>query len=239
MRTTTSIRLKSLMDERGLKQVDILRLSEPFQKKLGIKISKSHLSQYVNGKSSPDQHKLYLLAQTLDVSEAWLMGYDVSEKNEAYNDDISLIYNELDKPRKKIVYEFAEDQLFKQRGTYPIFENVSIYGYTSAGTGEILEEYEEIDEIAYEGNAPKHDYALYVKGDSMLPLFSDGQIIFIKKSIEAYNNQIIIAYLNGESYVKKLVKTDDTVKLISLNKEYKDIIIKADDEFNVLGVVIL
>lgn len=78
MKETTSQRLKQLMNERNLKQVDIINMSKPYQKKLGVTLGKSALSQYVNGKSSPDQHKLTLLAHTLDVNEAWIMGYDVS-----------------------------------------------------------------------------------------------------------------------------------------------------------------
>ncbi|MCS4502422.1 helix-turn-helix domain-containing protein, partial [Staphylococcus aureus] len=73
----TSERLKQIMKDRNLRQVDILEKSKPFQKELNIKMSKSHLSQYVNGRSSPDQHKLFLLSKTLNVGEAWLMGYDV------------------------------------------------------------------------------------------------------------------------------------------------------------------
>ena len=42
-RVKTSARLKQLMSERNLKQVDILRLSEPYQKELNIKMSKSTL----------------------------------------------------------------------------------------------------------------------------------------------------------------------------------------------------
>ena len=80
-RVKTSARLKRLMSERNLKQVDILRLSEPYQKELNIKMSKSTLSQYVTGKQSPDQNRIYLLSKTLDVNEAWLMGFDVSKKN--------------------------------------------------------------------------------------------------------------------------------------------------------------
>nr|5A7L_A Chain A, CI [Lactococcus phage TP901-1] len=77
MQTDTSNRLKQIMAERNLKQVDILNLSIPFQKKFGIKLSKSTLSQYVNSVQSPDQNRIYLLAKTLGVSEAWLMGFDV------------------------------------------------------------------------------------------------------------------------------------------------------------------
>lgn len=82
MRETTASRLNQLMKERNLKQVDILNKSKPYQEKYGITLSKSHLSQYVNGKSEPDQHKLFILAETLNVNEAWLMGYDVErDKN--------------------------------------------------------------------------------------------------------------------------------------------------------------
>lgn len=77
---TTSNRLKEVMKERNLKQVDILNKSKPYQKKYNITLSKSHLSQYVNGKSQPDQHKLFILAETLNVNEAWLMGYDVKKE---------------------------------------------------------------------------------------------------------------------------------------------------------------
>lgn len=79
---TTADRLKQIMSERNLKQVDIIEKSKPFQTKLGVKLGKSALSQYVNGIQSPDQHKLSLLAMTLDVSEAWLMGYDVQKDRE-------------------------------------------------------------------------------------------------------------------------------------------------------------
>lgn len=102
MKSTTSQRLAEIMKERNLRQVDILRKSEPFQKKLGVKMGKSALSQYLSGKSVPDQDKLVLLAQTLDVNEAWLMGFDApkyseSQKNEniSHSFDLSNLRNEV------------------------------------------------------------------------------------------------------------------------------------------------
>lgn len=77
MKNTTAARLQQVMSERNLKQVDVISLSKVHQKELGVKLGKSALSQYINGKSTPDQEKLVLLARTLEVSEAWLMGYDV------------------------------------------------------------------------------------------------------------------------------------------------------------------
>lgn len=72
----TSDRLKQIMSERNLKQVDILNLANPYCKKYNIKLNKSDLSQYVNGKVEPGQNKLYILALALNVNEAWLMGFD-------------------------------------------------------------------------------------------------------------------------------------------------------------------
>lgn len=87
----TANRLKQIMKERNLKQVDILNKSKPYQNKYGVNLSKSHLSQYVNGKSQPDQHKLFILAETLNVNEAWLMGYDVKKERSPIDKDVKSI----------------------------------------------------------------------------------------------------------------------------------------------------
>jgi len=89
MRVTTGHRLREIMKERKLKQVDILNLTNKHSRD-GVKISKTDLSQYVNGKTEPRQDKLYILAEALDVNEAWLMGYDVDKaripENERLNE---------------------------------------------------------------------------------------------------------------------------------------------------------
>lgn len=77
MKETTSTRLKRLLADRNLRQVDVLEKAAPYCKKYGIKLTKSDLSQYVTGKFTPGQEKLSILGLALGVSEAWLMGYDV------------------------------------------------------------------------------------------------------------------------------------------------------------------
>ena len=77
MSENTATRLQTLMDQRGLKQADILRLAQPYCEKYKIKLGKSDLSQFVNGKVEPGQRKITILSLALNVSEAWLMGLDV------------------------------------------------------------------------------------------------------------------------------------------------------------------
>lgn len=65
--STFSERLREAMTERRKKQIDLVRETG---------ISKSMISDYVNGKFEPKQNNLYLLSKALNVKEGWLMGYD-------------------------------------------------------------------------------------------------------------------------------------------------------------------
>ncbi|MCW6662907.1 helix-turn-helix domain-containing protein [Aerococcaceae bacterium NML160702] len=258
---TTAQRLKLLLSERSLKQVDILNLSLPFQKQLGIKMSKSALSQYVNGVQSPDQDRIYLLAKTLNVNEAWLMGFDVSkervddeERTEEVNNIIN-VYTLLTKERQSRVYHFAEEQLAEQveankkiisinevRELYAQYqtdeENVDVYGVVSAGTG--VELFDEIIEVvSCPSPVPEHDIALKVFGDSMYPLFQNEQIIFVNRTTEVRHGQIGVFVVNGQAFLKKLYKDYSSVKLISLNKDYDDIELTEFDRVDVIGTVVL
>ncbi|MDE7298604.1 MAG: hypothetical protein K2N94_07215 [Lachnospiraceae bacterium] len=81
---STATRLKQIMQERQLRQVDILEKCKPFCKKFNIKLGRNDLSQYVNGKVEPGQDKLTILGMALNVSEAWLMGFDVPIERESF-----------------------------------------------------------------------------------------------------------------------------------------------------------
>ena len=74
---STSQRLKELRDKYKITQAEILRMAKPYCDKYGVKLTKSALSQYFSGKHEPEQDKLTILGLALNVSEAWLMGYDV------------------------------------------------------------------------------------------------------------------------------------------------------------------
>ena len=57
----------ALMKERNLKQIDIVRLAEPYCKENNTRLGRNDISQYVAGKSEPGQHKLYILGKALNV----------------------------------------------------------------------------------------------------------------------------------------------------------------------------
>lgn len=65
------IRIKEAMELRNLNQSDIVERTN---------IKKSALSQYISGKITPRQNAIDELSKVLNVSEPWLMGYDVPMK---------------------------------------------------------------------------------------------------------------------------------------------------------------
>ncbi|MBR2834938.1 MAG: aminotransferase class I/II-fold pyridoxal phosphate-dependent enzyme [Coriobacteriales bacterium] len=69
---TFAARLRMAMQHANLKQVDLIRLAQ----EQGNKLGKSQISQYVSGKTLPRPDVLSMLAGILQVSEAWLTGYE-------------------------------------------------------------------------------------------------------------------------------------------------------------------
>lgn len=79
MTESFSTRLNDAMALRELKQIDFVHAAEKFN----IKLGKSHMSQYVSGKTVPRADTAHFLAAYLRVNEDWLMGKDVPMEEHA------------------------------------------------------------------------------------------------------------------------------------------------------------
>lgn len=64
----TKDRIKEAMKKAGIKQVELAEIAG---------LSKSAISRYLSGEYEPKQVPIYKMAKALNVSEAWLWGYDV------------------------------------------------------------------------------------------------------------------------------------------------------------------
>lgn len=65
---TCAKRIKEALQQKGMSQADLCRITG---------IPKSAMSQYCNGRLVPRQDRTYLISTALNVSEAWLMGFNV------------------------------------------------------------------------------------------------------------------------------------------------------------------
>lgn len=232
-------RLKQIMSERKISQSELSRRTG---------IGRNSISDYLNGKYEAKQDKVFELAKALNVNEAWLMGFDISKNRKIENNDIASIYSKLTPPRQKNVLNYANEQLDEQntKGDNIVDINsykqdktpVNVNGCVSAGVGECLHDETLFTEMV-KAPIPPHDLALKVNGDSMEPMFKDGEIIFVEKTHNIKNGQIGIFIIEEEAYVKKVFVEDDRLTLVSLNKEYRDLHFYRNESVRLVGKVIL
>lgn len=79
MKKNTSTRLQELMHIKNINQVDLCQRTG---------IPKSSMSMYLSGERSPRQNRLSQIAEKFNISEAWLMGYDVPmERTDSLSDE--------------------------------------------------------------------------------------------------------------------------------------------------------
>ena len=70
---TSGERIAQAMKIRKMKQSELCKLAD---------VPKSSLSLYLSGAYEPKQDRIFDMARVLNVSEAWLMGYDVPMERE-------------------------------------------------------------------------------------------------------------------------------------------------------------
>lgn len=142
-----------------------------------------------------------------------------------------------------IRYEFPTDPAAVAEETAPYYYNSEIdfpfYGSVSAGTGEYLQD-EHAEPITVQATAvpANADYCLRVNGDSMLPMFENGDIIFVHKQHEPSDGAIMIVDVDGEAYVKKVRVENNQLRLVSLNPAYDDIIVNNSNDLRIMGKVV-
>lgn len=194
-----------------------------------------------------------------NIAEAMNMSFDelfnMLENNQIISistDDIIKRINDvsmqLHSERQIKVYDYATEQINEQNNVVNMsnyiqeeteWYEVKFYGSVSAGTGLYLDD-EQVETISFGSDmVPAYtDFCLKVNGDSMEPTFHNGDYVFIKRETEFRNGTIGAVIVNGEAYLKKLYITDKSIKLVSLNKKYKDITVTDTDNFKYVGTVV-
>jgi repressor LexA len=205
MNESFSTRLRKALEMRGLKQIDLAE-------KTGL--GKSAINHYVSGKYEAKQKALYLIAKALDVSEAWLMGYDVDIERDVRTEYPDNIY----KIEKR---------------------NIPLLGTIAAGEPIYAAEEHEVCFVA--GSDMDADFCLKVKGDSMVNArINDGDIVFIRKQESVDEGEIAAVIIDDEVTLKRVYNTNGNVMLVSENANYKPMVYKEEDgkEIRILGKAI-
>lgn len=111
-----------------------------------------------------------------------------------------------------------------------------LIGLAQAGEGGFFDDagfatgagWDEIDVLA---DADEHSYALEISGDSMAPLYRDGDIVIVSPSAPVRRgDRVVVKTASGEIMAKELKRqTARTIELRSINPAYPDRVIGRED----------
>lgn len=126
--------------------------------------------------------------------------------------------------------------LFKTKISRPLFSVPVKAGFPSPA-----EEYIEakLDLNKHLIAHPSSTYFVKVEGDSMVGvgIFS-GDIVVVDRSLEPHHKDIVLAVVNGEFTIKRLLKYPNKAVLMAENKNYPPIEISNEEELQIWGVVV-
>ena len=237
-----STNLKRLRKEHHLSQD---KLAQELNSKYDTRVSKSMISRWERGSTDPQMKYVRMIADYFNISTDLVDGKKEFGSANSSVKRLTDIYIQLNDQRQHRVVNYASNQLREQESS-SIKEHthvVYLSGYVSAGFGEyMIDDDSKPEPIEVTGSVPNYDIAVKVNGDSMQPTFANGQVLYVKKITDPSllrNGQFVIARIGDDAYFKKFHKAKNQIKLISLNPLYKDIIIQPEDDFEVIGTVII
>jgi phage repressor protein C with HTH and peptisase S24 domain len=86
------------------------------------------------------------------------------------------------------------------------------------------------DEVAFPETPDPNAYALEISGDSMLPLYRDGDVIIVSPNASVRRgDRVVVKTKDGEVLAKELKRrTENVIELKSMNPEHPDRTIPVD-----------
>ena len=215
----------------------------------GVELGFRSYHKWEQGVTVPNAYQLFALCEILEIKNPgfYFAGSTLEELNEAGLKKLS---------------DYRDDLIAS--GRYTIRPQPPAGGIirlplsimpASAGPGAFLDgESFEDAEFPKEAVPSGADFALKISGDSMEPIYSSGQTVFIKKCSALTPGDVGIFVYDGNGYIKvyseqappegdeRYFDIDGAVRLqpvlISYNKKYSPIAVSPDAEFEIIGRVL-
>lgn len=160
-----------------------------------VGVSKATVQRWESGEiANVRRDKIVKLAQALKTTPAYLMGWESEEKNNTKELD----YSKLG---------------FK----------IPVLGNIAAGVPvEAMLNFVDWEEITQEQALTGEFFGLQIKGDSMEPKFSEGDVVIVRRQPDCETGQIAVIIVNGcDATVKRIKKRPEGIMLIPTNPDYE------------------
>lgn len=181
-----------------------------------LDISKSAISMYENGNRTPDFETLELIADFFNVNLSYLIGEEQK-------------------------YGLSHPTITSDTVTFPVVGSIAA-GYNELAVENWSGETVEIPLAYLKGRKKEEYFVLSIKGDSMYPLYMDGdKVLILRQSTLNYSGEIGAVLYEGENATLKKVEYvygEDWMRLVPINPEFKPKLIENSDleQCRILGI---
>ena len=194
-------------------------------------ISYQAYSAWERGVKEPSKEKIKRLEQILRVPKGYFTEIEIVR-----------LYNTLSNKGKNQVVEYARDLVQKEKTQQVISVSENLYEYhvyekMSAGIGASVYDDRDYD-IVYFDEELAHDFASWVYGDSMEPKYHNGSVALIRETGFDYDGAVYAVVCNNQTYIKRVYREENGLRLVSINPKYKDIFITYDEDPRVVGIIV-
>lgn len=205
-----SVRLREALNLRNMTQAELSKESG---------ISKSSISRYLSAAWEGKQDSVYALAKVLNVSEAWLMGYDVPMERQSFNTT-----NNTDKPDYSHVHNVIPLPISQKQ--------VPLYDGIACGDPKFADS--RMADMINLSEGVSADFAIVCHGDSMINLrIKDGDIVFIRDQQDVDDGEVAAVLIEDDATLKKVYHKPNGLLLMPANENYEPQIYTPDQLLNI------
>lgn len=180
------------------------------------------------GLSKPTKANIAKLEKVLKVPEGYLS-----------EDEISFLYKQLTEPNQEKAITYVRGLVSSQK-VISIAEKRSeyrVYDKLSAGIGATV--YGDLDyDVVYYNEELPHDFASWVDGNSMEPTYQNGEVALIRETGFDYDGAVYAVVWDSQTYIKKVYREEEGLRLVSINKDYPDKFAPFDENPRVIGKIV-
>ncbi|EFX56214.1 XRE family transcriptional regulator [Streptococcus sp. FSL W8-0197] len=194
-------------------------------------ISFQAYSAWERGIKEPSKEKVAQLENILKVAKGYFTQIEIVR-----------LYNSLSKQGKdKVVLyarNLAQEEQTQKVATMPerLYE-YRVYERMSAGIGASVYDDRNFDTV-YFNEELAHDFASWVAGDSMEPKYQNGSVALIRETGFDYDGAVYAVVCNNQTYIKRVYREEDGLRLVSINPKYKDIFISYEEDPRIVGIIV-
>ncbi|MCY7153223.1 XRE family transcriptional regulator [Streptococcus mitis] len=194
-------------------------------------ISFQAYSAWERGVKEPSKEKVAQLENILKVPKGYFTQIEIVR-----------LYNSLSKQGQEKVVLYArnlsqEEQVQKVKAMPERLYEYRVYERMSAGIGASVYDDRNFDTV-YFNEELAHDFASWVSGDSMEPKYQNGSVALIRETGFDYDGAVYAVVCNNQTYIKRVYREENGLRLVSINPKYKDIFISYEEDPRIVGIIV-